>query len=382
MICELPPHDFKGNGVAEERQEVSTSQFISPAELSTLSFTFDRPEERSAYFYRLEPKDNSLERSSPFDPPAEETIEATIEKETSWLRRQLSFSTINWKRAAILTLSGLSILHTAAKLNKYVELDSVRAAATQKMDPTAHQQSPWPENTTVYASSTQEQKGSSLHSYTQDVVDRLRSGDYKNFQDAHLDVERTGVEGFFHYFAQIPVSSPRLDHGWQIEHRDNRQVIIIQGEGHEPGFITSFLNADDETTFSRDAESFKSVMTEVFGVKEKNIHHMVAPTEKEVLGLIERVGATCDSDTEVMVYYVGHGMATPGQYSQEQGAASGTLALRDGDRCELLMEYTLKQKTSEHLSHVKCVSTVIDACYAGAFLARADGNETAPGITA
>src|SRR5690606_21872911 len=138
------------------------------------------------------------------DVSAEESFETEVTKEPSWLRRQLSFSTINWKRVGVLSLTGLSLLHAAAKINKFAQMDSERAAATQRLDPTAHQHSPWPKNTTVYASSTQEQKASSLHSYTQDIVGKLRTGHYGSFQEAHLAIENNGVQGFFHYFPQVP----------------------------------------------------------------------------------------------------------------------------------------------------------------------------------
>ena len=308
----------------------------------------------------------SLNRSIPY-PATQVTFAGNDTNNKSLLKSLLTYASI-----------GLCIgtgIKYAPSAYEYMKLRSC-IPPTENYNPTITQNIGWPENVQVFASQSQRyiSTGATLSAmdeynikidgtYSRELIEKLKEGKAKNFYEAHKLVKQEGLKegkklssGIVLPFSQFPQETPGKVDAWNVDDKTKNRIILAIG------------GSDEEN--QKGLAGFSDEVSQLYSVPEENIIKIPNANRKSfregLNKLAEKIGNTDPNNTEILIYYSGHGNTTTysipyGRHLLEEGEAIGiTTAGFD--------ENDLKKFVKDNLKNIKTV-IIMDCCTSGAWIA-------------
>lgn len=233
----------------------------------------------------------------------------------------------------------------------------------------------WSDNTQVLASQSQRYKANGINETAMDNNNTKISGFYslkllqnlkngaESINEAHLMAETKGLKignkilNETIGYSQFPVATPHVVDCWNKKDRKkNRIILAIGGNGAE---------------FTRSVNGFCKEIAEIYRVSNKNIIKIPEANaesfKKGMSDLSKKIQKLNSDNTELLIYYNGHGVADFSgipfaQYLFDEGNLTGiTEAGFD--------EKDLKKIVNKKLKEIKTL-IIMDTCHSGAWIAQ------------
>jgi len=286
------------------------------------------------------------------------------------------------KKAADLTTKILLWVSTlmAASVNgmygymlyKGAERENTMVVQGQNVLPTVEDESPWPENTKVYASVLQNYPARMNKElggiYTSQLFDNLAKPNVRSLEEAHKPLEQ-GLKDR-HWFGrwmfnrqQVPVASVNNVKGFHKDENRTRYVVMIKGEGSE----------SQNPMFEMDLVKVKEVLQEQYNIPDDHFIQLIEPTPKQVETVCQALSNLSDPTAEVLFYVTSHGLSLPEKGSSfndldKEGLYEGMI---DGMGPEgIFFEFQMKRLFNKYLKGYSSVNLIVDACFSGAWVAQ------------
>jgi hypothetical protein len=292
---------------------------------------------------------------------------------------QVAFEGNNDKKKQTLSSSYKKAIYGLAFISSLFSTptSSLDVIKPENYKPDISQKNGWTENVQVLASTSQRYSsyGTDLKKidnykikvngvYSFALLEQLKNGKANNFYEAHKFLEKNKLkkgqklltDGKYIFYTQTPVSTSNNINSWNINDKTKTRIVLAVG--------------GSEKRHTKGIKGFCEEIRGLYSIPQENIIQVTDADKnsfKQGLDkLAEKLQKADLKNTEVLIYYSGHGNTISiesgifDDFYSKEGDAVGTTETG-------MNEPDLKEYVKKKLKEVK-ILFIFDTCHAGAFI--------------